>query len=106
MGNVDFALSLVEELEMTLDSRVGDICDSADREDLAGTAEAAHTLKGAAGILYAYSIKELAAEIESAARSSETERLADKVRDLKTEMRKCLDFLPSLRTDLVASKEI
>ena len=74
-------------------------------QNAAATADAAHALKGAAGILGAESVEKLAAEIEQAGRSSCIEAVAGELGELVAEMQRCLNYLPQLRLELIMAKE-
>ncbi|MFC1759268.1 response regulator [Planctomycetota bacterium] len=104
-GNLEFASSLLDELESTASERIEAIRQPALQNDAAGMAQAAHALKGAAGILGADAVQAVAAEIEQAGRSSDIENVESMLYDLGAEMRRCLDCLPHLRRELRAAKE-
>jgi len=104
-GNLEFAESLLSELESTGQERVEEIRRSATKRNADATADAAHALKGAAGILCAESVQELAAKIEQAGRTSDTENTDIVLDALAAEMKRCLDYMPQLRKDLRAVKE-
>lgn len=98
LGNVSFAEMLLDELESIGLSRIDEIQQQAQRRNAAGVAEAAHALKGVAGILCAESVAKHAAEIEQAARGSDLgESIESMIKDLSGEMHRCLDGLPQLR---------
>lgn len=100
LGDLEFAESLLGELESTGLERVESIRHQAAQRDSIGTAEAAHTLKGAAGILCAESVSSLAADIEHAARATELEDIEAMISNLTNEMQRCLDGLPTLRKEM------
>lgn len=91
MGNVSFSLALLGELESTGDRRVKEIAAHVAARDWASAAEAAHSLKGSAGILFAEPLRAIAAEIESAGKSGNLDHTSSLVDDLRGEMARCLD---------------
>lgn len=101
LGNVEFAASLLDELESTAQERVDSIQQHSEQQDAAGLAEAAHALKGAAGILCAGTVETLAGEIEQAGRAAHLDGVESMIRDLRGEMQRCLDALPVLREEMV-----
>ncbi len=102
--NIDFAFTLLDELQTTGADRVQTIRQHAERCDAPETASAAHSLKGAAGILCAEAVQKLAAEVEQAGRQQTMENVGPVVDQLDTEMRRCLQFLPQLRSELQTMK--
>jgi Amt family ammonium transporter len=102
--NLEFAGSLLDELESTGLQRVEEIRRRIAGQDATGTADAAHALKGAAGILCAESVQQLAAQIEQAGRSSDMEDVEALLGELASEMDQCLSYVPQLRKELSAIK--
>lgn len=74
-GNLECVSSLLDELESSGMSRVVEIERRTAQNNSAAAADAAHALKGAAGILCAESVQALAAEIEQAGRSSSIQEI-------------------------------
>ena len=99
MGNVSFALTLLDELEAHGKQQVDAIVLYATRDEAHAAAEAAHSLKGAAAIIGAESLRGIAAEIEAAGHAGETSLLLDLVLDLRSEMDRCLVYIPTVRTE-------
>lgn len=100
MGNVSFAIALLGELEANGKQQVDAIVLHATSDEPHAAAEAAHSLKGAAAIIGAEPLRGKAAEIEAAGHDGETFLLWDMVHDLRSEMDRCLTYIPILRTDL------
>jgi signal transduction histidine kinase/CheY-like chemotaxis protein/HPt (histidine-containing phosphotransfer) domain-containing protein len=105
MGNVGFALSLLEDFERTVQQRVDEIAQSASARLSVELEEAAHALKGAAGILAAEPLRKLAAKIEEAGRSSEFGAIDALIEALRTEVVLCLNYVQRLRTESVNSSK-
>lgn len=97
MGSAPFALALLEELEASGMEHVRTIAKYALAEDCAATAEAAHSLKGAAGIIGAESLQSVAAAIESAGRSDDIDSVTQLVEVIRQEMERCLAQIPCIR---------
>lgn len=100
MGNVSFALALLDELETYGKQQVAAIVLHAASDETHAAAEAAHSLKGAAAIIGAEPLRRKADEIEVAGHTSENSLLLDMVHALHVEMDRCLAYIPTLRTDL------
>ena len=99
MGNVSFALTLLGELEANGKQQVDAIGQHVANNDPHAAAEAAHSLKGAAAIIGAESLRGMAAEIEAAGRDGDTSLLLDMVHDLCSEMDRCLAYVPTIRAE-------
>ncbi len=100
MGNVSFALSLLGELEANGKQQVDAIVQQAADGQPRAAAEAAHSLKGAAAIIGAEPLRAKAAEIEAAGRDGEASLLAEMVHDVRSEMDRCLAYVPTLRAEI------
>ncbi len=97
MGNIAFAISLLDELAKTGEQRVEEIARHATANNSAAAAAVAHSLKGAAGIVTAGALQSLAAEIELAAKAGDLDKIMSQIEELRREMRQCLDYIPALR---------
>lgn len=100
MGNASFALALLSELESSGKQHVDAIVLHTTSDEPHAAAEAAHSLKGAAAIIGAESVRKIASEIEAAGRAGEISLLPDMVHELRGEMDRCLTYIPTLLTDL------
>ena len=100
MGNVSFANALLAELECSGNQQVDTIALHAASDEPQAAAEAAHSLRGAMAIIGAESLRGLAAEIEAAGRDNQTTLLLNLVRDLRSEMYRCLSYIPTLQTEM------
>ena len=85
-GNLDFAWSLLDEFETSGCERVEAIRRSAEQQDACAVAEAAHALKGAAGILCATSLSKVAARVEALGRSGDIAGIGSLVDELAHEL--------------------
>ncbi len=103
MGNLEFAVSLLDEAEASWPGQVEAIEAAVGDGDARATAEAAHSLKGAAGILGATKLRQIAAELEAAGKSDQLQDVADLIQQLRGELQKCLDEAPQIRAETAAS---
>lgn len=103
MGNLSFVQALLEELEATGRDRIRTIVSSLESGDTAGIAAAAHSLKGAASIMGALKLSEIAADVEQTADEGKLADLDGKVGQLRSEMSRCLRCIPTIREQLSAS---
>lgn len=97
LGNMDFALMLLTEMEATGKQRVDDITRLAVHHDRVGVIEAAHSLKGAAAIIGAVSLQRVAAVIEATRDSEQTPWDSNLINRLQVEMDRCLKYIPVIR---------
>lgn len=98
MGNIDFAKSLLAELESSGPDRIEDIKRMAATADCEAAADAAHSLKGTAAILGAESLRRLAAEVETVGLAGIESQLNELASQLAEEMKRCLAFIPTINT--------
>ncbi|MEI8382262.1 MAG: response regulator [Planctomycetota bacterium] len=97
MGSVEFMESLLSELESTGLHHVNEIERHFGQKDPTETANAAHALKGAAGILSAESVRQLASDIEQCGRSGSLDGIETAIVDLRAEMDRCLKYIPVVK---------
>jgi Amt family ammonium transporter len=103
MGNLQFAESLLSEFADDLPDRVAQIARNGDVGDGTGMAEAAHALKGAAGIVGAEAVRALAATIEAQGKAGSLAEAASLVDLLRDEAQRCLRFIPEVQGRMNAS---
>ena len=104
-GNATFAVSLLDELESSSAERLGAIRHAANQQDSRATAEAAHTLKGAASVLSATAVQQAAAQIEATARTGDLTDISTLVANLSRELHRCLESLPTIRQRIHSQQE-
>lgn len=97
MGSVEFMESLLGELESTGLHHVEDIERHFSQNNPIETANAAHALKGAAGILSAESVRRLASDIEQASRSGTVVGIETAIAELRIAMDRTLEFIPTVK---------
>ncbi len=105
IGNLEFAESLLDELKSTGSRQVEEIRHFSTQGKATETANAAHALKGATGILCAQELCRLASEIERASRNEQLSDVEAMIRDLSREMDHCLGSLPTVRASMQVMKE-
>lgn len=104
-GSLELAESLLDELVSTGRNRVEEIRIQAEARDAKAMALAAHSLKGATGILCASTLLKLSEKIELAGHDADLEGIETLTSDLTNEMERCLDNLPQLREEMRLIKE-
>ncbi|QDU10856.1 response regulator [Gimesia aquarii] len=104
-GSLELAGSLLDELESTGQERIQEIRQKTKEQNASAMALAAHSLKGAAGILCATSLQNLSAEIEHAGNVENLEGVELLIHEISIEMKRCLDDLPQLREEMRLIKE-
>ena len=97
MGDVEFAVSPLDEMGRTGPDRVEQIARHTAAGNAVAAAEAAHLLKGTAGIIAAEPVRALAEQIEAAGKSGRLEGIAETVDQLRQEMQRCVAFVPEIR---------
>lgn len=105
IGNLDFAGSLLDELNSNGSRQVEEIRQFSTQGKVTETANAAHALKGATGILCARNLSRLASDIEQASRNDHLAGIEAMICDLSAEMDRCLVSLPAVRASMQAMKE-
>ena len=105
MGRVDLAVALLDEIEATGWNLVESITGHANEKNLSEMAEAAHSLKGAAGILAAEPLRLLAAQLEAAGEANDAQGVARLVESLRNEMQRCLAAVPALREQRLGARK-
>ncbi|WP_345681791.1 response regulator [Novipirellula caenicola] len=107
MGDVTFAELLLQSFEQDSVARLEQIVSQVQTGDTAAIGETAHSLKGIAGILAAHELQAIAFEIESAGKAGELDQIHTLVDDLRTEVNRCLAYVPILKqqsqTEVAAS---
>ncbi len=97
LGSGAFALTLLEELELSGKQYVDSIARHLSSANSKATGAAAHSLKGAAGIVGAELLRSLASQIELASEMADTDSIAPLVFRLGEEMERCLAQIPAIR---------
>lgn len=97
IGNIAFANTLLDELESYGRKQVNSIEASLADERLEEAEESAHSLKGAAGIIGAQLLRDLATQIELACRAGDAMKAKSANRFLLCEIDRCVNYIPALR---------
>ncbi len=93
MGDAKLLAAALESFARETPAAVERLAAAAAAGDCAAAAASAHAIKGAAGLVTAATLAELAREIEQLARSGAAEATAHKVEALRGEMGRCLSFI-------------
>ncbi|WP_339734730.1 response regulator [uncultured Gimesia sp.] len=99
-GSLELVSSLLHEFESTGRSRIEEIRQKAAEQDASAITHAAHSLKGASGVLCATSLQQLSAEIEQASHVEDLGGIESLIHTLSAEMERCLNGLPMLRDEI------
>ncbi len=97
LGNLSFALTLLEEFDKTGQQRVDAIEAHAGQHNLALVAELAHSLKGVVGILGADVLWEITSNLQSTAHANNLAHTFALIPQLRLEMKRVLDYIPTIR---------
>lgn len=104
LGDMEFMQLLLDELAGTGPARVAEIVSCFEKKSCVETANAAHALKGAAAILGAEPIVGLTSNIEKLGRNGTLEGVNELIEELRTEMDRCLRFIPTIPRSALDSK--
>lgn len=99
-GSLELVSSLLHEFELSGRDRIEEIRQKAEEQDASAMTHAAHSLKGASGILCATSLQQVSAEIEQAGHVESLEGIDLLLQNLSAEMERCLNGLPQLRDEI------
>ncbi|MCA9133510.1 MAG: Hpt domain-containing protein [Planctomycetales bacterium] len=97
MGDDEFALSLLAELEVSGQQHLEKIEVLTAAQRATDTAAVAHALKGAAAIIGAEPLRGLAAQLQSMGESQELQAVATLVDKLRIEMARCVTHIGIIR---------
>ena len=100
MGNLEFADSLLADFQEDLPQQVDQIATFADQGDIEAMTDTAHSLKGAAGIVVAETIRTIVTEIEMAGKAADLTDTPSLTEQLQSETQRCLGFIPRLREEI------
>ena len=98
LGNVDFALMLLDEFAKTSPSRLDGFDAALAEHNHATIATKAHALRGTAGILAADALMETCSNLESfAKKNADWDLTSNLVQQLHHEIQRAIDFIPAIR---------
>ena len=99
LGNMDFALMLLDEFAKTSPSRLEAFDAALAEHNNAAIATKAHALRGTAGILAANDLMETCSNLESLAKKEADWNLTrELVQQLHREIQRAIDFVPVIRS--------
>lgn len=99
-GKIEFAELMLDELEATIIERLHEVQQYTSHRDGIVTSRLAHSLKGAAGVMCAEAVRQVAGELEHAGRSSDVHKIENFISQLAEEINRCMAYLPQLRQEL------
>jgi Amt family ammonium transporter len=97
VGNLDFALTLLDEFEKTSHSRLAAFDAALAAGNHTSIASRAHALRGVAGILTADALVEICSNLESLCKERDWNRTRDLIQQLHHEVQRTIDFIPTIR---------
>lgn len=97
LGNVDFALSLLDEFDKTIPARLDGFDSALAQLDNDAIGCQAHALKGVAGLLAFNNLMEICSNLESANRDADWNHIHDLLQQLRREARRTIEFIPNIR---------
>lgn len=97
MNDATFALSILDQFESSASQYMDQIMHSTASDDAQQVSMEAHALKGAAGMLAAEALRQVAFEIEQSGKAGEIGQIRQMIDDLEKELRRCLDYIPTAR---------
>lgn len=97
LGNLSFAITLLDEFEKTAQERVEAIESHAAKGNFAMVGELAHSLKGVVGILGADALWDTSSALQAAAHDENVTRAKGLIPQLRQEMKRVLDYIPTIR---------
>ena len=97
VGNLDFALMMLNEFESTAQSSVDSMTCAQTERHFAKLASDAHAFRGVAGILAAMTLMELCAALETAAENADWDTLCNLIPQIQSEVQRTIRFIPSIR---------
>lgn len=105
-GNVAFATALLDELSSSGTSYLEQISAHAEAGNLSEAADAAHSLKGASGIVGAQALSATAARVEAAGREGQLSTLLEMLDTMRDELDRCLADAETLRSELLSASAV
>ncbi len=100
VNNVEFFIKILDKCETEMTAYVSRISQGLIDNDAAGTAMAAHALKGSAALLSAEGLRKVAADMEASASANELESVREQVEQLRSEVDRCVQYMPALREQM------
>lgn len=97
MNDANLVAMLLDRFEKQLINDMTSIDNAIAAQNSAQLAHTAHALKGASAVLTAYTLRDLAAQIEDAARHHAIGEAAACAEQLRDEIDRCMAYLPECR---------
>jgi len=103
-GNIEFGHSMLDKFIGVASERIAALGQAAEYAELRELSALAHALKGVTGIFVARRMCELCSDLTNAASTNDIEGSRQLVQELCGEIRRFLDFAPSIRAALSRSQ--
>ncbi len=104
-GNLEFVESILEAFLSSGEEEVVRLVDCLEQGNLSSLAERAHSLKGAAGVISASRVQDLARQLETQARRGDPQLCPDLVRRLRGELERCTAHVQQWRAARAVGSE-
>jgi HPt (histidine-containing phosphotransfer) domain-containing protein len=101
MGNLATAQATLDEFERQATTDVERVQSSVAGSDFRRTADVAHALKGAAGIIEAREVRRIAADLEAMGRACDLGHARESLDALRLEIGRCLAYLPAAKNLMI-----
>ena len=105
MGDTATVALILDEFEIQVVADLAELTRLVGSGDCAGTARVAHALKGASGILSASSLADIAFKLEQKGRAGAIAGEEPLLTQLNDEVRRCIDYLPTVRAAIAKRTE-
>jgi two-component system sensor histidine kinase/response regulator len=105
MHNVEVAARLLSSFEGQARRDLETLTASVQSGDSATTVRTAHSLRGAAGAMFATAVLNAAGRLEEQTRTGDTNAVSSSLADLIKEVRRCLEFLPVARRSMSSQED-
>lgn len=97
LGNLSFAIKLLNEFEATSQERLDAIERQATNGNFGDLADLTHAMRGVVGILGADVLWDITSDLQSAAQDGDAGRINSLIPKLRHEMQRVCEYIPSVR---------
>ncbi len=97
MNDAMFVGSILDQFQASASQYLNQIRQAVAGEDPEQAGRHAHALKGAAGMLAAETLQQIAFEMEEAGKAGQLQHLREQIDELNEELRRCLEYIPTVQ---------
>jgi CheY-like chemotaxis protein len=105
MQSASVVSEVLNEFEAQAGTDLARLEQSVSSGDSEKTARIAHALKGAAGVLSAQALTQIAAELEQMARAGNLQHVEQPMGRLRLELQRCVEHIPKVRAEISDKRE-